>query len=235
MYIENIYVKKIGKVSGFKVWIVNGKYIRDNIEEEFTNYAQHDNFSFIPKDEFWIDKERNPGEEKYFIDFMLAFNRFFSKGISYNKAWDMANKIEKRERGKSKLMKQEMKIKKSKGNLLKGVYKKLLKEYGGNKLNVWVVNGELVRDLFFLDFTEGGHDKVYSFIPKNEIWIDDDLNFDEIKFVLLHEVHERNLMAKGMRYDPAHKSSSKIEYYCRKHPKKLDTYLKKEFNKVKSN
>lgn len=233
MHIENIYIKKIGKVSGFKVWIVDGKYIRDNIEEEFTNYAQHDNFSFIPEDEFWIDKERNPGEEKYFIDFMLAFNRFFSKGISYNKSWDMANKIEKRERSKSKLMKKELKIKKAKGNLLNTVYKKLLKEYGDGKIKVWIVNGELVRDLFFLDFTEGGHDKVYSFIPEKEVWIDDDLELYERKFVILHELHERNLMSKGMIYNLAHKSSSKIEYYCRKHPKKLDKYLRKEFKKVK--
>ncbi len=232
MHIENIYIKKLGKFSGFKVWIVNGKYIRDNIEEEFTNYAQHYNFKFIPKDEFWIDKERNPGEEKYFIEFMLAFHRFFSKGIPYNRAWDMANKIEKRERMKSRLMKQEIFIKKGKKNSLKGVYKKLLKEYGGNNLNVWIVNGEFVRDLFFLDFTEGGHDKVYNFVPKDEIWIDDDLDLNELKFVLLHEVHERNLMSRGMSYNLAHKSSSKIEYYCRRHPRKVDRYLRKEFKKA---
>ncbi len=54
---------------------------------------------------------------------------------------------------------------------------------------------------------------------------------DEIKFVLLHELHERNLMSKGMKYDPAHKSSSKIEYACRKHLKDIDKELKKEIEK----
>jgi len=230
--LKKVYLKKFSKVSGFKVWIVNGKYIRDNIDREFTNYGQYYQFRFIPVDEFWIDKESNPGEERYFIDSMLVMNRLISRGMDSKAASKIANKIERRERSKSKLMKKEMEIKKNKGNILKSIYKNLIKEYSKGKIKGWVVNGELVRDLFFLDFTEGGHDKVYSFIPNNQVWIDDDLNPSEIKFVLLHEIHERNLMSKGMNYDKAHKSSSKIEYYCRKHPKKLDNCLMKEFKKA---
>ena len=230
--LKKVYLKKFSKVSGFKVWIVNGKYIRDNIDREFTNYGQYYQFRFIPVDEFWIDKESNPGEERYFIDSMLVMNRLISRGMDSKAASKIANKIERRERSKSKLMKKEMEIKKNKGNILKSIYKNLIKEYSKGKIKVWVVNGELVRDLFFLDFTEGGHDKVYSFIPNNQVWIDDDLNPSEIKFVLLHEIHERNLMSKGMNYDKAHKSSSKIEYYCRKHPKKLDNCLMEEFKKA---
>jgi len=231
--LRKIYLKKLLSVSGFKVWIVNGKYIRDNIDKEFTNYGQYYQFRFIPKDEFWIDKERNPGEEKYFIESMFVMNRLILKGVEIKDAAKVADRIEKRERSKSKLMKQEVKIKKNKGNLLETVYKNLLKKYSFENLKVWIVNGELVRDLFFLDFTEGGHDKVYNFIPKNEIWIDDDLGLAERKFVFLHELYERNLMSKGMDYDNAHKSSSKIEYYCRKHPNKLDKCLRKEFKKAK--
>jgi hypothetical protein len=229
--LDRIYLKRLGKFSGFKVWIVDGKYIRDNIEEEFTNYGEHKMFIFIPEDEFWIDKERNPGEEKYFIDSMLVINRLMSKGISYRKALGVADRIEKRERSKSGLMKKELKIKKSKGNILKTVYKSLIKEYSNGKIKIWVINGELVRDLFFIDFTEGGHDKVYNFIPENEVWIDDDLDLAERKFVILHELHERNLMSRGKDYDHAHNSSSKIEYYCRRHPKKLDRHLRKELKK----
>jgi hypothetical protein len=87
--------------------------------------------------------------------------------------------------------------------------------------------------LFFIDFTEGGHDKVYGFIPEGEIWIEEDLNPKERDFVFLHELHERNLMSKGMDYDSAHKSSSKIEYKCRKNPKKLKSAINKEFRKLK--
>lgn len=229
--IEKAYIKKFSDISGFEVWIVNGKYIRDNIDEEFTNYGEHYNFKFIPKNELWIDRERNPGEEKYFIDSMLVMNRLMTKGMKCKDAAKAADRIERRERGKSKLMKKELKIKKNKGNVIKTVYRNLIKEYSTKKLKIWIVKGELVRDLFFLDFTEGGHDKVYNFIPENEIWLDDDLSLNERKFVLLHELHERNLMSLGKNYDSAHKSSSEIEYFCRKHSKMLEKCIRKEFKK----
>ena len=111
------------------------------------------------------------------------------------------------------------------------MHKDLLQKYSTKKIKVWIISGEAVRALFFLDFTEGGHGYVYSFIPKKEVWIDDDIEPDEIKFVLLHELHERNLMSKGMKYDPAHKKSSEIEYYCRKHPEEVNKELKKEIKK----
>jgi len=233
--IKKAYIKKFGDVFEFKVWIVDGKYIRSYLDEEFTNFGQHVSFKFIPKNEFWIDKERSPGEEKYFIETMVVMDRLIANGMKDEKAAKIADKIERRERSKSKLMKKELKIKKHNGNLIKTVHKNLIKKYSNDSIKIWVVRGELVRDLFFLDFTEGGHDKVYDFVPANEVWIDDDLSLNERNFVLLHELHERNLMSKGMKYDPAHKSSSEIEYYCRKHPKMLDKCIRKELKKAENN
>lgn len=232
MKIKKAYIKKFANLFGFKVWIVNGKYIRDNIDEEFTNFGQHYGFNFIPKNEFWIDKERSPGEEKYFIETMLVMNRLMANGMKEERAAKIADRIERRERSKSKLMKKELKIKKNKGSVIKTVYRNLIKRYSTKKIKVWVVKGELVRDLLFLDFTEGGNDKVYSFVPENEIWIDDDLALSERRFVILHEVHERNLMSLGKNYDDAHKSSSEIEYYYRKHPKMTEKYIKRELKKA---
>jgi len=234
MKIKKAYIKKFSEVSGFIVWIVDGKYIRSNIDEEFTNFGEHYGFGFIPKNEFWIDKERNPGEEKYFIESMLVMNRLMTKGMKAEEAAKVADRIERRERSKSKLMRKELKIIKNKGGVIKTVYKNLIKEYSSEKIKIRVVKGELVRDLFFLDFSEGGHDKVYSFIPENEIWIDDDLSLSERKFVILHELYERNLMSSGKKYDSAHKLSSKIEYFCRKHPEMLDKYIKRELKKTDS-
>lgn len=226
------YIKKFSRISGFNVWIVDGKYIRDNINEEFTNYGQHYLFDFIPKNEFWIDKEGVPGEEKYYIDSMLVMNRLLGKGVSHAEAVRKADAIERRERSKSKLIKEEIKLEKQKDEIINKVHKKLLRKFSNKKIKVWIVDGELVRDLFFIDFTEGGHNKIYPFIPFEEVWIDNDVENKEIKFVLLHEVHERNLMAKGMDYDSAHKSSSEIEYSCRRNPKELDDKLKAEMKKA---
>jgi len=225
------YIKKFSEVSRFKVFIVDGEYVRDNLDEEFTNYGQHYQFKFIPKSEFWIDKERVGWEYKYYLNSMLTINRLLAKGMGHGEAIKIADKEERSERAKSQLVIKRIKLKKYPKKLRDSVQKDLLQKYSNKKIKVWIVSGELVRDLFFLDFTEGGHGYVYSFIPKNEVWIDDDIEPDEIKFVLLHELHERNLMSKGMKYDLAHKKSSEIEYYCRHHPKELNEKLKIEIEK----
>ena len=43
------YIKKYKSINGFDVWIVDGKYIRDKINEEFTNFGLNSRFRFIPK------------------------------------------------------------------------------------------------------------------------------------------------------------------------------------------
>lgn len=231
------YIKKFGKVSGFNVWIVDGKYIRSNLDEEFSNFAQPLDFAFIPKNEFWIDKEHSGNESRFFIAHMLAEHRLMAEGKTFDQARKYANKIEKRERANSKLYKQMRKKIEHKKEIIKKIHKKLLKKYSKNKIKIWIVNGEIIRNLFFSEFTEGGNDQIYSFVPKGEIWLDDDLSPKEIKFVLLHEIHERNLMAKGWSYDEgkraAHFSASRIEHFCRKYPQFTEAKIEAELKKIK--
>jgi hypothetical protein len=242
MVMKKPYIKKYGEISSFTVWIVDGSYIRKNIDIEFTNCGENLSYPFIPEDELWIDRERNPGEEKFYIDSMIFMHRLIKEGISKNRAMKISNKIEKRERAKTELIKNGIKFKRNKEKLLDSVRIKLIKKYSNDKIKVWIVNGEAVRGHFFLDFVEGGHGYIYPFIPKDEIWIDDDLDEKEIKFVLLHEIHERNLMKKGWCYDVdtpaylktgvikkgAHPDSSKIEHYCRLNPKETKKMIMKE-------
>lgn len=246
-------------MAGFSVWIVDGNYIRNNIDFEFTNYGQHYRFKFIPKNEFWIDKQINEGEEEFFIDHLLVENRLMAEGVNYSDAIDKADRIEKRERNQSKLMTSIMAKKLSKKEIVEKIHKKLIKKFS-KKIKIWIVDGELVRDVFNQWYTEGGHDLKYPFIPKNEIWIDDDLSKKEIPFIVLHEVHERRLMSKGWCYDKdlnnlpyiyepgkkikastkknpnffksAHRSASHIEYFCRHNPKRLNAILEREINSL---
>jgi hypothetical protein len=220
------YIKKFGKVSNFTVWIVDGKYIRDNIDIDFVNYGQHYRYKFIPKNEFWIDKERHPGESHFYLKPLLVEYKLMKKGVNYKDVLKKSDEIEKRERAKSFTKKDIKKLKKAKKDS-DVVHKRLLREYS-RKLKVWIVDGEMVRDFISVDFEKGGHDKVYSFMPKNEIWIDDDVEPSEIKFILVHEMHERKLMSRGMEYLPAHKDSNKIEKFCRKNPKEIDNRLRFE-------
>ena len=149
-------------------------------------------------------------------------------GTPYDKALEKADAVERRERRKTELVREVAAL--PKAGIVENIHKRLLKKYSGT-VRVWVVKGELVRSLYFIDFTEGGHDKVYHFVPKNEVWIDDDLGPEERMFVLLHELHERHLMNLGWPYFKAHNSASKIEYRCRAHPEELAADLRLEIAK----
>jgi hypothetical protein len=85
-----------------------------------------------------------------------------------------------------------------------------------------------VRSVFDIDFTAGGHDHVYEFVPTGEVWIDDAITEKERGFVLLHELHERNRMADAVPYSQAHAESSRIEFWCRHHPDELHDALAAE-------
>ena len=80
------YIKKIGNFSKYKVWYVNGYWIRKNLDRSFPNYGSHETYSFIAKDEFWIDKENGKRESKYIIINFLAFKKELEKGGSYDDA-----------------------------------------------------------------------------------------------------------------------------------------------------
>jgi hypothetical protein len=161
-----------------------------------------------------------------------------SQGYKYYSALVKADLIEKAERAKSIL------VKKIGKKILPSVHIHLLKKYSG-LVSVWLVNGELVRDKYFVDFNQGGHHFVYHFIPKYEIWIDDTSDPKELKFILLHELYERNLMIKALNkknsdklhkvYLKAHYAASDIEYFYRRHPKKLDEKLRVEIKKANKN
>jgi hypothetical protein len=222
------YIKKLDEIGTITVWTVNGEYVRKAIDEEFTNFGQHYRFRFIPTHEFWIDREHGLGEQQFFIDHLLVEHRLMAGGMPYDKALEKADVVEKRERRKTELVREISGL--PRAGIVDNIHKRLLKKYS-RAVKVWIVKGELVRNLYFIDFTEGGHDKVYHFVPQNEVWIDDDVGPGERRFVLLHELHERHLMSLGWPYFKAHNSASKIEYHCRAHPEELEADLRLEITK----
>lgn len=221
---KDFYIKKIGQKGKIAVWLVDGVKIRRDLDEEFTNFGHHFRFKIIPQNEFWIDREAAPGERKYFIDSMLIMHKMQLAGKSHDKAVKAADKTERAEREKSKLFKRISSVRKHKKEVIEKIHKKLLGT-GAGAIKIWVVRGELVRDLFFLDFTAGGHDLVYDFVSQNEVWIDDDVVREDLLYVVLHELYERLQMAEGLSYDDAHEKASKIEWEARHDAKKLEESL----------
>jgi hypothetical protein len=213
---NQFHTKLIHDYGSVQVWEIDGAKLRAEKDIEFSNFGMYPDFEYIPKNELWLDHECHPDEHRFFIDHMLAEWKALKHGYSTEQAIEKAYKAEQAERAKSHDM---QKVESS-----SDVH---IKKYGGteNGLKVWIVNGRLVRSDYFIDFVEGGHHLIYPWVPDQEVWLDDDLRPSELPFVLLHELHERSLMAKGWTYDKAHADSSKIEFYCHHHPEKLAIHL----------
>jgi len=220
------YLEGIDQRGDLVVWIVDGSYIRGHIDEEFTNFGQHYRFPYIPKHELWIDQAEKHDERRFFIEHLLKEYTLMNNGASYAEALVAADIFERRERRRAGDVRQLT----HNGQKLpdgKDVHERLWKKLE-NGLTVWIVYGKLVRSVFDIDFTAGGHDYVYEFVPFNEVWIDDGIVEKERSLVLLHELHERNRMAEGWPYNKAHEESSRLEFKCRHHPDELHDALAEE-------
>ena len=217
------YVKKVEDKEGLSIWAVDGPYIRGHVDEEFTNFGQHYRYKYIPENEFWIDQGTRSDEWRFFVDHMLIEHRLMEAGKPYAEALVEADKYERKQRRRAGDL---AKVTDHHQRLPGGadMHLRLWKKLKGG-LSVWIINGRLVRSTFDIDFTAGGHDYVYEFVPENEVWIDDNIAEVERGYVLFHELHERNRMAAGWDYDKAHNESSRMEYRLRHHPDELHDAL----------
>ena len=80
------YIKKHSEVDGFTVWIVDGYYIRQNIDINFNNWGHHYRFNFIPVGEIWLDRQAKTGEEEYFIQYLLLELKMVAEGRDFRDA-----------------------------------------------------------------------------------------------------------------------------------------------------
>ncbi|MFA5999861.1 MAG: hypothetical protein WC783_02680 [Candidatus Paceibacterota bacterium] len=186
----------IKKIKGINIWLVDGGMIRKELEPDFTNFGHSFRYKFVPKNEFWIDKSVLKNELPFFIYRLFLEYDLMGKGMPYEKAYDIAENNERELRNINQ-------------KNTKDVHIKLIKKY--KDIEIWLVDGEVVRDEYDINFTEGGHDLVYDYIPYNEIWIDNSLIKSEIPVTILHEIYERELMSNGYSYDDAHDEALKLE------------------------
>jgi predicted transcriptional regulator len=84
-------------------------------------------------------------------------------------------------------------------------------------VTIMLIDGEEVRNKISVDFTMGGHEFVYDYVPENEVWIEDlKSDFDKL-CTIIHELVERYIMGKyGTEYEEAHDIATKVEYQIRK-------------------
>jgi hypothetical protein len=203
------YMAHLGEFAGVRCWLVDGTWIRNRRDVDFTNGAHHFTRSYIPHDEVWVDREA-PGAEElgFLVRHQIRERDLMMKGVPYLIALDRANRYERRERRAALGPRLPL------GRARRSVRRELVGWLDGDA--VWIVDGREVRDRFDPNFTHGGHAWRYRFIPRREIWIDDAVAERELDFTLAHERHELMLMRDGMGYDDAHDLALALEKRLRK-------------------
>jgi len=185
-----------------KIKYVDGFKIRNKFGDMDFNIIHRrtlDGFSpkwYIPKGEIWIEKRL-----KDETDFLIKTDGLESR------LWRKFNNF----RRVRKLLIQKLceKYKPKPQEFTKNTYKK----YG---FFIREVDGSTIRKHFDPLFNVGGHFKVYSYIPKGEIWLDHKMDPKELSYFLIHESVECKLMMRGVNYDIAHEYASVAEKEMRR-------------------
>ncbi len=87
----------------------------------------------------------------------------------------------------------------------------LLREQEG--LKIYLVDGEAVRR-DHIEFVSGGHGYVYDYIPKDEVWIDDNQKDkpNDMEATIRHELFEiKKMRDEGLSYENAHELANAME------------------------
>lgn len=227
---SHIYLKKLGEQNGYIAWLVNGAAVRRELDENFVEYDYHGHFRFIPEREFWIDDEMAEKEYSLYLKRLLKEVSFLKEGMNVMEAARRADAFEETLRQNGKRM-QNILASQNQEVFRRTLKKRKLEEYSG-VVTVWLVDGSLVRSVYFLGYAEGGHDVVYPWIPKNEIWLEESLKPEERAFIVLHELHERYLMlSENMSYPNAHHGATIIEDRYREDKKGLEERIREEIKK----
>src|SRR5712692_4157309 len=92
------YVQCLERRGPVSVWLVNGAYVRKNIDEEFSNFSHHYSCSAIPQDEVWLDQEAVPDEQRFFLHHAVVERELMAQGKDYDTARQEANRQERQMR-----------------------------------------------------------------------------------------------------------------------------------------
>jgi hypothetical protein len=229
---DHVYIKKIGNLDDHEVWLVDGALVRRDLSDDFTEHGYHARYKFIPQDEVWVEKDTNEEEWKYFLENVDFELKSVAEGKKLEDVENQADEVELRDRRRCAAIRKILDSHHCRKEALRKIRKHRLEKYSNDGLSVWLVDGEIVRGIYRLEYGYGGHDLVYHFIPRNEVWVEEVLDPHERKIILLHEVHERFLMSQEKKdYLHAHEGASIIEMHYRKQSDGLDERLLEEIAK----
>ncbi|MFA6603262.1 MAG: hypothetical protein WCT10_00300 [Patescibacteria group bacterium] len=177
-----------------KLKIVDGFKIRNTQDIEFCALGDQDIYPYVKPGQLWL--------ERYFLpekDFLLHVYRI-KKRLVKKFGWEKAKAL--------------LRPDKFNRDLPQRCRLELLARHG--QLKIYLADGPAVRRHLDPDFFFGGHNLVYKYVPKNEIWLDSAAAGPELKYIAVHELFEYALMKRGKCYNDAHEYANAAEKEARR-------------------
>jgi hypothetical protein len=224
--IGGIYRYSMGKSDNFDVWIVDGNQVRLKIFSSFLYGGNEQRYPFNPKGEIWIDNAISV--EEYYLTLAHELNErhLMAKfGWKYITAHDSSLSLEQtiRHSNEEICRAHEISLKKVSptdfSNIkeirgipdsiqIQNIYRVPMGTREG--IDIWIVDGYMVRKNIYPDFGFSGNDLSCHFIPEKEIWIDGQVSCEETEYSISTELKERELMKAGKSYDDAYSDAIDI-------------------------
>lgn len=212
--------KKIDKIGPYRVYTVNPVGVRQKHPSYvgFTKFGTHLEYpSLIGENEIWVGKDV-PEDERFFLIHRGVY-QYEAKERGVKNFNDWAEKRVEWEREKKRGAKSGphlMPMYNSPPDSIYGEY------YCGiatqdDDVEVWLVDGDKIRKKYCKAFVDSGNGETYKWIPRQEIWVEQDMNPDDIPASVLHEYMEASLVKKKKAsYDDAHLTALRAEIHNRK-------------------
>lgn len=212
--------RHVQTVEPYEVYTVSAFAIRNAAQpdEEFDNVAIPPDFPDLIKDgEIWTAESTFRREGQFFIANAVAELDALAAGKSKSDAYDAGIRAERKRRAKVTGLK--FRNGRPHRRVPESIYRRryaVIPDKEG-PITVWLVDGCLVRCYYKTDYTEGGHGEVYRWVPKGEIWVESNIDADELPYIVAHEYTELRLMREcGYEYDRAHAICAEMEFDLRK-------------------
>jgi hypothetical protein len=235
--VDGVYRYYMGKEKNYNIWIVDGNQVRLKIFSSFLYGGNEQRYPFNPKGEIWIDNAISC--EEYYLTMAHELNErhLMAKfGWKYITAHDSSLSLEQiiRHSNEEICRAHEASLKKvsvtdySNIKEIKGIpdsiqinniYRVPFGKRDG--IDIWIVDGYMVRKNIYPDFGFSGNDLSYHFIPPEEIWIDGQVSCDETEYSIATELKERELLKQGKSYDDAYSDAIDITLKLREDMSKL--------------
>ena len=200
---KQIRKKLIGRFGDISIYRVNGEQVRSisNGLEEFNESASNAIINEIPKNEGWVENTISK-EELPFVVFGLVSGMLFGD-------YDAGELAEKAERYKTSPSQDG-----AAGIPDPNTYIQKLGDIFGVKF--YLIDANVVRNQYKVDFALGGNNGPYDWVPRDEIWLDAAIHPSEMPYIALHEFYERHRMLQnGLDYSKAHAAASAVEWKAR--------------------